>query len=62
MSVFYIVYSFEMGMPTVKHHTYPAAVTEAERLAKKHSGTSFFVFKAVTVSTVNAVVTTALEE
>lgn len=62
MSAFYIVYAFEMGVPTVKHNTYPAAVTEAERLAKKHSGISFFVFKAVTVSTVNAVVTTALKD
>lgn len=49
---FYVVWAPERGGPTKRHATYNEARREAERLAKKHLTTTFYILCAY--STVRA--------
>jgi hypothetical protein len=44
---FYMVYGLGQQAPTVKHHGLHSAKAEAERLAAKHPGITFYVLATV---------------
>lgn len=44
---FWMVYGSGKAAPTKRHTSKESAMAEANRLAKKHPGTEFFVLKAV---------------
>lgn len=47
MRQFWMVYGEGQGAPTVKHASMNLAKGEAERLARQHPGTKFYVLRAI---------------